>query len=287
MNSTISYTKDFVISKDGTKIGYRQLGKGPGLILVHGGMMAAQNLMQLGALLADQFTVYIPDRQGRGQSQRHNNFGLVSESEDIQALVNKTKAENIYGLSAGAVVTLQTGIIEKSIKKICLHEPPILVEETRTDWIAKYKEAMNKGNYGKAFMSIVKGTDDPSSLFNKLPSFIIVPLMNIAIKSESKKKNSDDVPLKPLIDAMFYDIKIIEDSEGIINEYKNITADVLLIKGQKSQPYLRTTIDKLSTALPKAKCVDLAGQGHTVSNNGEKPALVAAELKRFFVNNVE
>ncbi|MBV4359217.1 alpha/beta fold hydrolase [Pinibacter aurantiacus] len=288
MNSTISYTKDFVISKDGTKIGYRQLGNGPGLILVHGGMMAAQNLMQLGALLADQFTVYIPDRQGRGQSQRHNNFGLVAEGEDIQALVNKTKAENVYGLSAGAVVTLQTSIIEKGIKKICLHEPPILVDETRTDWITKYKESMNKKNYGKAFMSIVNGTDDPSSLFNILPTFLIAPLMNIAIKSEAKKKkeNSDDVPLKPLIDAMFYDIKIIEDSAGIINKYKNTTADVLLIKGTKSQPYLRNTIDKLSAALPKAKFVELVGQGHTVSNNGEKPELVAAELKRFFMNNI-
>ena len=52
-------------SRDGTIIGYRQLGRGPGVIAVHGGMQAAQNLMKLAGALADSFTVYLPDRRGR------------------------------------------------------------------------------------------------------------------------------------------------------------------------------------------------------------------------------
>jgi pimeloyl-ACP methyl ester carboxylesterase len=59
------YTKGSVTSKDGTVIGYRQLGSGPGLILVHGGMAASQHFMKLASSLADVFTVYIPDRRGR------------------------------------------------------------------------------------------------------------------------------------------------------------------------------------------------------------------------------
>ncbi|MGD0966538.1 MAG: hypothetical protein ABSA57_21950 [Candidatus Acidiferrales bacterium] len=42
------YNTGSVTSKDGTIIGYRQLGLGPGLILVHGGMQTSQNLMKLG-----------------------------------------------------------------------------------------------------------------------------------------------------------------------------------------------------------------------------------------------
>jgi pimeloyl-ACP methyl ester carboxylesterase len=64
----MTYTTDFVTSKDGTKIGYRQLGSGPGLIIVHGGMQASQDFMALGDLLADDFSVYIPDRRARGLS---------------------------------------------------------------------------------------------------------------------------------------------------------------------------------------------------------------------------
>ena len=32
------YTKGSVTSKDGTIIGYRQIGHGPGIILLHGGV---------------------------------------------------------------------------------------------------------------------------------------------------------------------------------------------------------------------------------------------------------
>ena len=44
---TAAYSTGSVTSADGTRIGYRQVGRGPGLVLVHGGGQAAQNLMQL------------------------------------------------------------------------------------------------------------------------------------------------------------------------------------------------------------------------------------------------
>jgi len=54
------YSKRAVTSKDGTTIGFRQLGHGPGVVILHGGALASQHYMKLGAALADQFTVYTP-----------------------------------------------------------------------------------------------------------------------------------------------------------------------------------------------------------------------------------
>jgi pimeloyl-ACP methyl ester carboxylesterase len=65
---TAAYSSGSVTSADGTRIGYRQVGRGPGLVLVHGGGQAAQNLMQLAWSLSDEFTVCVPDRRGRGSS---------------------------------------------------------------------------------------------------------------------------------------------------------------------------------------------------------------------------
>lgn len=84
------YTKNSATSNDGTIIGYRQMGSGPGIILMHGGIQAAQNLMKLGTALSDEFTVYIPDRRGRGLSGAFgDNYGQQKETEDLDALLKK------------------------------------------------------------------------------------------------------------------------------------------------------------------------------------------------------
>lgn len=285
MTSAKEYITDFVTSKDGTKIGYRQLGKGAGLILVHGGMMASQNFMSLAELVADEFTVYVPDRRGRGLSGSNGDHqGLSPESEDIQAILHKTQAQNIFGLSSGAIVVLQIAIVEPALKKVALYEPPIPVNGSNPlAWVDKYKVGLSEGNLGKAFISIIKGTDDPSSLFSILPSFITAPLMNFAIEDDTKKVKADDeMSLKALISAMPYDIKIVIDSEGIIDKCKNLTTDVLLLGGQKSRSYLKIALDALSSVLPQAKRIEFHGLGHTAADNGGKPEVVAKELRNFF-----
>lgn len=47
VDDIVQYTTGYVTSKDGTTIGYRQLGQGPGVVLLHGAMESAQSHMQL------------------------------------------------------------------------------------------------------------------------------------------------------------------------------------------------------------------------------------------------
>src|SRR5258708_17522991 len=103
------YTTSHVTSKDDTAIGYRQMGYGPGLILVHGGMQAAQNLMKLASMLAEQFTVYVPDLRGRGLNGPYGeNYSLQKAVEDIHALLTRTETHFLFGLIAGGIITLRS-----------------------------------------------------------------------------------------------------------------------------------------------------------------------------------
>jgi pimeloyl-ACP methyl ester carboxylesterase len=285
MISAKRYTTDFVTSGDGTKIHYRQMGTGTGLILVHGGMMYSENFMQLAESLADVFTVYIPDRRGRGLSGAYTeNHILKAESEDIRAMIHKTKAQNIFGLSSGAVVVLQTAIMEPTLKKVALYEPPIPVNgKNFLAFIDDYENALSKGNYGKAFISTIKALDDPSSFFRILPRFLTIPLINFAIKAEGKKVKADDeVSLKELIPTFHYDAKLVIESEEIIDKCADIKSDILFLGGRKSQSFLKEILDTLSSILPQAKRTELTGLGHTAADNGGKPEVVAKELRTFF-----
>src|SRR5690242_1005764 len=112
METTLPYKKAAVVSKDGTTIGYRQLGSGPGVLLLHGGMEASQHLLKLATFLSDRFTVSLPDRRGRGMSGPFGeDYSITKECEDVAALVEGTGAERIFGLSPGALITLRSALV--------------------------------------------------------------------------------------------------------------------------------------------------------------------------------
>jgi len=280
----VQYSVHRVMSTDSTMIGYRQLGSGPGLILVHGGMMGSQNFMKLGHALADTFTVYIPDRRGRGLSGSHGNYSLEREAEDMSAVVGKTGATNIFGLSSGAIVTLQTALHEPAIENVVLYEPPIPVGGyAPTRWVAQYTMEIAQGRFGAALLTVADGTNGPT-LLTRL-RFVTAPLLNLAIRADMKNVKGDDVSLKDLILTMRYDPQAVVQSTGLIERAKELRTNVLLLGGSKSPGYLKAALNALQATLPQVTRVKLEGEGHLTADNGGRPRLVARELKKFLLHH--
>src|SRR5262249_3305203 len=139
-HTAIPYTKDAVTSADGTRIGYRRLGAGPGAILIHGGMEASQHFMSLAAALSDRFGVYVPDRRGRGLSGPFGEpYSVARDCEDIAALVKETGARNIFGLSSGALIVLRAALVVPSLERVALYEPPLSIGGSApVSWVTRY-----------------------------------------------------------------------------------------------------------------------------------------------------
>src|SRR4051812_8346811 len=99
------FTTHTTTSRDGTIIGYRQIGRGQGLIICHGGGRISQNYEKLAIVLSNTFTVYIPDRRGRGLTgQESENYNIHKATEDLVAVIQATAADFIFGHSAGAII---------------------------------------------------------------------------------------------------------------------------------------------------------------------------------------
>ena len=115
-----------VVSKDGTDIGYTVSGKGPGLILVQGAMGTAHNYRDLAQALSSAFTVYTPDRRGRGMSPKPftPEHKIQRDVEDIEALSRHSGATSIFGLSSGAVIALTGTLRIDGIRRAVIYEPP-------------------------------------------------------------------------------------------------------------------------------------------------------------------
>src|ERR687888_610015 len=100
-----SFHTDSVLSPDGTTIGYRRYGKGPGLVLVQGATGPAQNFADLAPAPAETFTVCVPDRRGRGTSGPYGDaYSVAREVEDLAAVLDRTGSHLVFGLSSGSLI---------------------------------------------------------------------------------------------------------------------------------------------------------------------------------------
>lgn len=204
---TAMYSTGSVRSADGTRVSYRQLGQGPGLVLVHGGGQSAQNLMELARMLAGEFTVYVPDRRGRGSSGPFgDHYGLTVECQDLEALLRESGSEFVFGLSSGALVCLDAASSLAQIRRLALFEPPLSIDHsTPVDWLGRFDREIAKGKIGSAMITATRGTQTAPALIRWTPRLLIAPLLDMAarrgITTTDEDGSAAERPMSPSLRA--------------------------------------------------------------------------------------
>lgn len=278
---------NFATSKDGTIIGYRQIGQGRGLIIVHGTMETSISHIQLAEALADSFTIYMPDRRGRGLSGPYREDHMIQKDvEDLEAVLSKTGAHFVFGISAGALICLQAALKLTSIHKIALFDPPLVIGGSVSgDFMARYDKEIADSDLASALVTAMLGGQMGPPIFNFVPRWILKTLTKMMMKREEKYAKKDDVTMRMLASTIHYDFNLSFELEDKHESFKAIDNEVLLLGGSKSPPYFKIGLNALTKILPLAKRIDFDGLGHGASGNtnrGGKPEQVAQELLKFF-----
>jgi len=280
------YTTSSVTSKDGTTIGYRQLGRGPGLILLHGSMESAQSHIELAQALADSFTVYLPDRRGRGLSGPYSNdHSIRKDVEDMDALLTKTGAHYVFGVSSGALIWLKAALTLPTIHKAVLFEPALVVNDSiSTNFITRLDRELSEGKIDAAMVTAMLGAQMGPPIFQRFPHWLLKKLTNMMMDSQDKNAKRGDITMRMLAPTVRYDFLIVDEMKAALESFKFIRADVLLLGGSKSPAYLRTALGALEKILPHAKRVEFAGLDHSATGNRDQrgaPEQVAQVMCQF------
>jgi pimeloyl-ACP methyl ester carboxylesterase len=273
-------------SADGTTIGYRRFGRGPGLVLVHGSMSSGAHHTELARLLADSFTVYVPDRRGRGLSGPYGGRDpLAEELEDVSALLVATGASNVWGLSSGAIIALQAARTMPAIAKVALFEPPLFRDRARVvAMLARFDAEMASGRTGDAMVTAMRGAEMGPGWMRALPKPLLARLVAIGMTQEAAKPAGPYPTMRGLAATLHADFAIVAAMSGRPDD-RPIRADILLMGGSKSPAFLKRALDDLAGALPNARRLELQGLDHAASWNSDvrgHPALVAPTLRGFF-----
>jgi pimeloyl-ACP methyl ester carboxylesterase len=280
-----------VVSRDGTRIGYLRVGRGPAVVLLHGSSESARSHTQLASALADAFTVYLPDRRGRGLSGPHRpDHSMRTEVEDLQAVLTESGAQKVFGVSTGGLIVLETARIQPAIRKIAAYEPGLLMDATRyTGWVSRFDREMAQGKVAAAVITSVRGLDLAPPVFKLMPRPLAVALTNKSMESEERKASGDAVTIRQLAPTLRYEGLLLAETAGTIGTFAEVAADVLLLGGDMKRPaFIKPAYDALARTLPHNRRVRFSGLDHGGSadvspiNRRGKPEIVAPEIRSFF-----
>jgi pimeloyl-ACP methyl ester carboxylesterase len=280
-------------SRDGTEIGYWKTGQGPAVVVLHGSMESARSHTLLAEALADDFTVYLPDRRGRGLSGPYRPDHTVrTEVEDLQAVLTAAGAELAFGVSAGGAVVLEAARTLPDLKKVALYEPAIVDNPTpHRAWLARFDREVAEGNLAGAMVTSMYGLQLAPAFLKVIPRGLMTRMTEKMLVKDERQAGADAITMRKLAPTIHYEGALIAELAGTFETFRSVSADVLLLGGSKGLPALKPWRDKLEKVLPHCSRVEFDGLDHGSSSDpgGTNPSgnaaavgRVADEVRRFF-----
>jgi pimeloyl-ACP methyl ester carboxylesterase len=251
-----------VISRDNTLIAYEKSGSGPSLVLVDGAMSYRSFGLSkpLASMLASNFSAYIYDRRGRGESTDHLPYAVEREIEDIEAIIDEAGGHvYLYGVSSGAVLALKAAAaLGTRVRKLAVYEPPFSLGEAGSRAAAEYsanlKQLLEAGKRGDAVALFMQRVGNPTQMIDYM-------------------RNSPQWPsMEAVAPTLAYDDAVMGGG-GLPPQASSLKIPTLVMAGGASPQFMRDAAQAFSKAIPKAEFRVLPGQTHAVEQAVMAPAL--------------
>ena len=260
-------------STDGTKIAFDVIGDGPSLVVLGGAFNTRHSPHPLVDLLAERFTVYNPDRRGRGDSGNTLPYATRREVEDVEAVIRAAGgASALYGHSSGAILALETAAAVAAgaasaadadgvtVTALAVYEPPYDVHADRAATPdTSVQEALDAGDNdgaARAFLRITGMNDGAIEGMSGAPFW--QGMISIA-------------------HTLAYDLALTGDGRVPVELLSALSIPTLLLSGGASEAWAGAAIDLLAGTIPGSEKRTVAGQNHQVDQ-----AVLAPILAEFF-----
>lgn len=240
-----------LVSADGTEIAYEQTGSGPPLVRVHGGTADHTSWDPVRAAFEADFTVYLVDRRGRGQSGDADDYELEREFEDVTAVVDSVdEPVCLVGHSFGALCCLEAALRTDNLRKLVLYEPPFPVGGHQSHDVPE--ELLPE------LEALLAAGENEQVLELFLREVAAIPPAELdALRSTPAWQRSVDAA-----HTIRREVEAATDYEFDATRFEGLTTPTLLLVGSESSPHLRAATAAVDDALPNSRIATLEGQDH-------------------------
>ncbi|MER7244885.1 alpha/beta hydrolase [Kribbella sp. NPDC000426] len=289
---TAELTQGTVTSRDGTQIGYYRTGQGPAVVVLHGSMESARSHTLLAEALASDFTVYLPDRRGRGLSgPQRPDHTVRTEVEDLEAVLTAAGADRAFGVSAGGAVVLEAART-LPFKQIALYEPAIVADGApHREWLVRFDQEIARGDLAGGMVTSMFGFEMAPPFLKVIPRGLLRKMTDKMMAKEERRAPAGTITMRQLAPTIHAEGTIVAELGGTFDNFRTVNADVLLLGGTKGLPGLKPGRATLEKVLPHCRRIEFDGYDHGSSSDpggvnptGKPEAVrrIVEEVKAFF-----
>ncbi len=260
---------------DSTTISYPTTGTGPGVLVVPARSTTPPTTPRWPA--RSRPTSPCTSCSGAGSGPQGHEHGIATECADLCAARAATGARYFFGHSYGGLIALEAARRDPDITKLALCEPRVSVQGLiPMDWIPQYRQFLAQGRPIGAFATFAIGTGPAAARRN--PRWLMSAVLRLVFRGERRAK------IFQLLEANLHEHEEIGRLDDSYPNYREVSADVLLMAGSKSGlPYVAPAFDRLTEVLPSARVHTFPKLDH-IGPHEEAPAEVAEAVTTFLLS---
>jgi pimeloyl-ACP methyl ester carboxylesterase len=229
-------------------IGWRSVGAGPDVLIVHGSIATGEQWAGVGdALPARGLTAHLMDRRGRGLSGNAQAYSLAQEADDIAAVVDALgPGVTLVAHSYGAICALEALRRGLPAASAVLYEPPLpITGDIAGAALPAYIAAVERGDLDGALALAL-------AEFVRLPAPVVTGLRQTPLWAG----------MAALTPTWVRELKEIDALPRGAARYAGITPPITGIVGDRSPAFLIEATEALAVCVPGLVVERLAGQDH-------------------------
>jgi pimeloyl-ACP methyl ester carboxylesterase len=238
---------------DGSSVRAFDEGRGPVVLILHGGMDDGTSWRRVAARLVPRFRVVrLHRRQYRLDLKTGSACTMADEVEHVTALVHAIgQPMVVVGHSSGAVLALEALVAAPSaFAGAVLYEPPCVIgPPLGGEALTQAQAAIATGKPGTALAIFVRD-------IVRMPTWTALVTQQMTALSPR---------IRRMAPRQIDDCAAIDQLGNRLDAYAKITAPIVLLGGDRSPAHLGERLDALERTLPHTERVVLRRQGHAAN----------------------
>jgi pimeloyl-ACP methyl ester carboxylesterase len=222
-------------------------------------------------------------------------YGIQRGDEDLAAMVEHIAAECVFGAANGGLFALHGAIGLRQVRRVAAYEPLLLrggpdgaaIRRTFTTM----QQLIRGGRMGEGIMFSIHQSVDREVRRGHMSSWIGAAVRAfppsagaglIDLFLRHQRPRSGNVAWRELVASLPTELDPVLDTEGTLEQYRQLNAQVLLIYGSETDPMFADCAEALQAVLPHSTVLRLPGLNHDSAQTYGKPDTIAAALRLFF-----